>query len=105
MVFGDPSPELAAQVAEEMSLPLGVDPAELVELMPHVVHVHAKFWDMTDDLTDPQIPYDRVVDALVAGGYRGSLSSEYEGPRDLYLASGMVRRQQAMLRRLIAARG
>ena len=104
LVFGDPSPELAAQVAEEMSRPLGVDPAELVELMPHVIHVHAKFWDMTDDLTDPQTPYDRVVDALVAGGYRGSLSSEYEGPRDLYLASEMVRRQQAMLRRLIAAR-
>ena len=33
-------------------------PAELVELVPHVVHVHAKFWDMTDDLTDPHIPYD-----------------------------------------------
>lgn len=101
MVFGDPSPELAAQVAEEMSRPLGVDPAELVPLMPHVLHVHAKFWDMTDELTDPQTPYDAVVDALVAGGYRGSLSSEYEGPRDLYRASDMLRRQQAMLRRLL----
>ena len=101
MVFGDPSPELGAQVAEEMSRPLGVDAAELVALMPHVLHVHAKFWDMTDDLTDPQVPYDRVVAALLAGGYRGSLSSEYEGPRELYLASDMVRRQQVMLRRLV----
>jgi len=39
----------------------------------------------------------------VAGGYRGSLSSEYEGPRDLYRASDMLRRQQALLRRLVAA--
>ena len=59
---------------------------------------------VTDDLTDPHVPYDTVVDALLEGGYEGSLSSEYEGARDLYLASDMVRRQQAMLRSLIAVR-
>jgi sugar phosphate isomerase/epimerase len=102
-IFGNPDPELAAQVAREMSKPMNEDPADLVELMPYVVHVHAKFWDMNDDLTDPHVPYDAVVDALVRGGYRGSLSSEYEGPRDLFLGTDMVRRQQAMLRRLVAA--
>jgi sugar phosphate isomerase/epimerase len=101
-VFGDPDPELAAQVAREMSKPMNEDPGDLVELMPYVVHVHAKFWDMNDDLTDPHVPYDAVVEALVRGGYRGSLSSEYEGPRDLYRASDVVRRQQLMLRRLVA---
>jgi sugar phosphate isomerase/epimerase len=101
-IFGNPDPELAAQVAREMSKPMNEDPADLVELMPYVFHVHAKFWDMTHDLTDPHVPYDRVVAALVEGGYKGSLSSEYEGPRDLYLASDVVRRQQAMLRRLVA---
>jgi sugar phosphate isomerase/epimerase len=101
-VFGDPDPALAEQVAREMSKPMAVDPADLADVMPYVVHVHAKFWDMNDDLTDPHTPYDAVVEALVAGGYRGSLSSEYEGPRDLYRASDMVRRQQAMLRRLVA---
>jgi sugar phosphate isomerase/epimerase len=84
-----------------MSKPMNEDPADLVDLLPYVVHVHAKFWDMTDDLTDPHVPYDAVVKALVDGGYAGSLSSEYEGARDLYLASDMVRRQQAMLRRLV----
>jgi sugar phosphate isomerase/epimerase len=103
-IFGDPSPELAARVAREMSKPMNEDPRDLVDLMPHVFHVHAKFWHMTDDLVDPHIPYDEVVTALVEGGYKGSLSSEYEGPRDLYRASDMVRRQQAMLRRLLAAR-
>lgn len=101
-VFGDPDPELAAQVAREMSRPMNEDPAALVDLMPHVVHVHAKFWDMADDMTDPHVPYDAIVRTLVENGYSGSLSSEYEGPRDLYLASDMVRRQQAMLRSLVA---
>jgi sugar phosphate isomerase/epimerase len=100
--FGNPDPELAAQVAREMSRPMAVDPADLIDLMPYVFHVHAKFWDMTDDLTDPHVPYDAIVKVLVEHGYRGSLSSEYEGRRDLYRASDVVRRQQAMLRRLVA---
>jgi sugar phosphate isomerase/epimerase len=101
-LFGDPDPALAAQVAREMSKPMNEDPRDLVQLMPYVFHVHAKFWDMNDDLTDPHVPYDAVVDALLEGGYTGSLSSEYEGARDLYRASDMVRRQQAMLRALVA---
>ena len=100
-VFGDPAPALREQVAREMMKPMAVEPSDLADVMPHVFHVHAKFWDMTDDLTDPHIPYDAVVKVLVDGGYAGSLSSEYEGARDLYLASDMVRRQQAMLRRLV----
>jgi sugar phosphate isomerase/epimerase len=104
-VFGDPDPALAAQVAREMSRPMNEDPGELADVMPYVFHVHAKFWDMTDELTDPHMPYDAIVEALVGGGYNGSLSSEYEGPRDLFLASDMVRRQQAMLRRLVGVRG
>jgi sugar phosphate isomerase/epimerase len=101
-VFGNPAPELAARVGREMARPMNGDPAEMVELMPYILHVHAKFWDMTDELSDPHVPYDAVVKALVDGGYSGSLSSEYEGPRDLYRATDMVRRQQAMLRRLVA---
>jgi sugar phosphate isomerase/epimerase len=103
-IFGNPDPELAAQVAREMSKPMNEDPADLVDLMPYIFHVHAKFWDMADDLTDPHIPYDAIVQTLVENGYSGSLSSEYEGPRDLYLASDMVRRQQAMLRGLVTQR-
>jgi sugar phosphate isomerase/epimerase len=102
-VFGNPEPALREQVAREMMKPLAVDPADLADVMPYVFHVHAKFWDMTDELTDPHVPYEAVVKALVEGGFKGSLSSEYEGPRDLYRASDMLRRQQVMLRRLVAA--
>jgi sugar phosphate isomerase/epimerase len=100
-VFGNPEPALRERVAREMSKPLAVDPADLLDLMPYVAHVHAKFWEMTDNLTDPHTPYDAIVRALVEGGYKGSLSSEYEGPRDLYLASNVLRRQQLMMRRLL----
>jgi sugar phosphate isomerase/epimerase len=102
-VFGRPDPVLREQVAREMMKPMAVDPSDLADVMPYVFHVHAKFWDMTDDLTDPHVPYDAIVKALLDGGYKGSLSSEYEGARDLYRASDLLRRQQAMLRRLAAA--
>ncbi len=82
---------------------LGIDPRELLDLMPYVFHVHAKFWDMTDDLTDPHIPWESIVPVLKEGGYAGYLSSEYEGERTLYLASDLLRRQQVMLRRLCEA--
>lgn len=98
-------PALKAEADRAMTAPLGEDPADLAAVMPYVFHVHAKFWDMTDDLTDPYIPWDRVIKALVEGGYKGSLSSEYEGRRDLFRASDVVRRQQVMLRRLLAEHG
>ncbi|HET9094497.1 MAG TPA: hypothetical protein VFN36_05370, partial [Solirubrobacteraceae bacterium] len=64
--------------------------------------VHAKFWAMTDDLEDPHIPWAPIIDTLRDAGYRGYLSSEYEGERRLYLASDLLRRQHLMLRRLLA---
>ena len=106
-IFGSPimDPAIKAEIDRAMARPLGVDPADLTDVMPYVFHVHAKFWDMTDDLTDPHIPWEGVVKALVEGGYKGSLSSEYEGARELFRASDVVRRQHVMLRRLLAKYG
>ena len=42
--------------------------------------MHAKFWNVSDDLEEGSIPYDPVVAALNEGGYAGYLSAEYEGP-------------------------
>lgn len=98
-------PAIKAEADRAMTVPLGEDPADLAAVMPYVFHIHAKFWDMTDDLTDPYIPWDRVIKALVEGGYKGFLSSEYEGRRELFRASDVLRRQQVMLRRLLAAHG
>jgi sugar phosphate isomerase/epimerase len=79
---------------------LGVDPRDMLEIMPHIFHIQAKFWDMTDQMTDPHIPWESVIPVLVQGGYDGYLSSEYEGERTLYRAAEMLRRQHVMLRRL-----
>jgi sugar phosphate isomerase/epimerase len=102
-IFGSPDPVVAAEVGRAMSAPLNDDPAYLAPIMPYVFHVHAKFWEMTEELTDPHIPWERVIKALVEGSYKGFLSSEYEGARILFRASDVVRKQQVMLRRLLAA--
>jgi sugar phosphate isomerase/epimerase len=75
------------------------DPRAWSEIMPSVVHVHGKFFDIRDG-REPVVPLDELVDVLVAGGYRGFISSEYEGwhwdtESDAF---EMVARQQAVLR-------
>jgi sugar phosphate isomerase/epimerase len=82
---------------------MDVDPREMLEIMPYVFHIHAKFWEMTEEMTDPHVPWEKIVPVLAEGGYQGYLSSEYEGERALYLAPEVLRRQQVMLRRLVAA--
>jgi sugar phosphate isomerase/epimerase len=82
------------------------DPTWLNAIMPHIIHIHAKFYEMTDDCEDPSILYPEVVPVLDAGGYDGYLSSEYEGNRhiqDAYPVDSVeqVRRQHVMLKRLL----
>jgi sugar phosphate isomerase/epimerase len=54
------------------------DPKELAEHMPYVIHVHGKFWEMTEDCEEPNINYKGVLPVLVRGGYDGYISAEYE---------------------------
>ena len=81
-------------------------PRRLAEYCPYIFHIHAKFYEMLDDGTEYSIPYDKVVAALIAGGYDGYLSSEYEGNRHIQDAFPVdsveqVRRQHAMFARLL----
>ena len=69
--------------------------------MPYIFHAHCKFWNVTDELTDESIPYEEIIPVLIQGGYDGYVSSEYSGPRDLFRASDQLRRQHAMLKRLL----
>jgi sugar phosphate isomerase/epimerase len=82
------------------------DPRRLLEYMPHIFHIHGKFYEMVDDSHEYSIPYDEVVPVLIEGGYSGYLSSEYEGNRhiqDIYPVDSVeqVRRQQAMFKKLL----
>jgi hypothetical protein len=93
----------AADFAARM---LWSDPARLRDFMPYIHHVHAKFYEMTDECVEYSIPYDRVVPILLEGGFRGYLSSEYEGQRHIQDAFEVneveqVRRQQRLFRRLL----
>ncbi|KAA9160689.1 TIM barrel protein [Amycolatopsis acidicola] len=56
-------------------------PEALANVVPHVMNVHAKFYEVTREGVEESVPYGPVIDALVAGGYTGSLDSEYEGQR------------------------
>ena len=55
------------------------DPQAWSEILPDVVHVHGKFFDIRGDGRDPVVPIEELIDVLVAGGYDGYVSSEYEG--------------------------
>lgn len=56
-----------------------VDPREWADIMPQILHVHAKFYDIDEDGQEPAIDYPELVRVFVEGGYRGYWSSEWEG--------------------------
>lgn len=75
------------------------EPAALAQILPYTIHVHGKFFSIEDG-DEPDVRYAELVDALVRGGYRGWMSSEYEGPdTDSY---AIVQAHQQMVRRYIA---
>jgi hypothetical protein len=80
------------------------DPQAWAEILPDVVHVHAKFFDIGEDGRDPAVPIEELLDVLVAGGYGGFVSSEYEGwhwntKSDAF---ELVARQQTLCRSALA---
>ena len=82
------------------------NPKRLLEFMPYIFHIHAKFYEMMDNGLEYSIPYELIVPVLVQGGYNGYLSSEYEGNRHIQDAFPVdsveqVRRQHAMFKRLL----
>ncbi|WP_084445517.1 sugar phosphate isomerase/epimerase family protein [Sphingomonas sp. TDK1] len=83
------------------------NPKRLKDYAPYFRHIQAKFYEMTEDCTDPAIAYDEVIPELVKCGWEGTLSSEYEGNRwiqDVMEVDSreQVRRQHVMFDRLIA---
>lgn len=92
------------------------NPDWMVEVLPLIVHVHGKFYDMVDDgnggYTDPNVDTENVVRVLRDNGYNEYISSEYEAYRLTAMFGGMdplpyleeceaVRRHQILLKRII----
>jgi hypothetical protein len=83
------------------------NPKRIHDYIPYFRHIQAKFYEMDENDTDPSLAYDEVIPELVAGGWNGYLSSEYEGNRWIQDVTEVdsreqVRRQHRMFERLIA---
>ena len=54
-------------------------PEAWVEIMPMVVHVHAKFFEIDESGNEPCVPHVELIRTFRDAGYKGYFSSEYEG--------------------------
>lgn len=91
------------------------EPKDILEIVPYIVSIHGKFYEMTEipgkhgHYEDVSIDYENTIKYLKQGGYEGYINSEYEGQRSQqdrgleYLADEVeeVRRHHEMLARLI----
>lgn len=84
-----------------------VKPAEWADIMPQIMHVHAKFYDIDEHGYEPAIDYPELVRVFVEGGYRGYWSSEWEGHAFAELGEVdpllLVRKQHDLIRRSMRA--
>lgn len=82
--------------------PLAVPMSDLAEVLKYTYFIQSKFYEIDDNLNDLQIPWREIIDTLIEGNWKGWLSSEYEGRRDPYRGKDQVRRQHALLRKLLS---
>ena len=80
-----------------------VSPQEWADIMPQILHVHAKFYDIDEQGNEPAIDYPELVRVFVEGGYRGYWSSEWEGHAFAELGEVdpllLVRKQHDLIRK------
>lgn len=92
------------------------DPRWMADVLPLIVHVHGKFYDMVEDgrggYTDPNVDTETAVRVLRDAGYDGTISSEYEAPFITTMFGGLdplpyldeceaVRRHQHLLHSMV----
>ncbi|MDR4946734.1 sugar phosphate isomerase/epimerase family protein [Neobacillus cucumis] len=82
------------------------DPTILKDYIPYIMHVHGKFYEVTDNYQEPSIPYKDIINVLIEAGYQGYIDSEYEGNRHIqdYMevdSVEQVRRHQVLLSNLL----
>jgi sugar phosphate isomerase/epimerase len=80
-------------------------PETIDQILPHLAHVHAKFFGIDSRGEEPTIPYGEILGRLRDGGFTGALSSEYLSWREAHETDSFeqVRAHHAMMRRLWAA--
>jgi len=90
-------------------------PSDLEEILPYIINIHGKFYNMSEipgkpgQYQDIAIDYEGPIAFLKEIGWEGYINSEYEGQRrfqdrgveDLMSEIDQVRKHQEMLKRLI----
>lgn len=71
-----------------------------------LVYVHGKFYDINEDGQVDNMDYAKILRALTDGGYKGYISSEFEGNRRMNDAGWVdeieyVRKHQALMRKCL----
>ena len=71
--------------------------------MDRTIHIHGKFYGVSEDLVEEAIEYDVILPLFRDGGFTGTMVSEWEGHAyDMRDAVEQVRRHQAMSRAIWA---
>ena len=84
----------------------GLQPPEMwAEIMPRVLHIHAKFFGIDENGEEPSIDYPTIMRVIREANYTGTISSEWEGASWTSDPDGfmMVKAHHEMMKRLLAA--
>lgn len=80
------------------------DPKSWAALVDRTIHIHGKFYGVSEDLVEEAIDYATILPLFRDGGFTGTIVSEWEGHAyDARDAFEQVRRHQAMCRQILAA--
>lgn len=111
-----PDGDMDPNTMERLALHESVSrPEDLGDIIPYIISIHGKFYDMTEIAGEPGryedvcVDYANPIRILKEGGFDGYINSEYEGQRDqqdrgyelLPDEKEQVRRHHEMLKRLI----
>ncbi len=99
---GDGDPAARGWAAAARSMFLRTEPATLRAVLPHLAHVHGKFFGIDASGQEPCIPYGEILAILRDGGYAGAIASEYLTFKPLTEldSAQQVRAHHQMIRRL-----
>jgi len=56
-----------------------MEPRGWIEIMPQVIHIHGKCYDFDENNHEVAIPYEELLPVFQKAGYKGFLSTEWEG--------------------------
>ncbi len=75
--FNDIEKHTAEEMFAKFSAPAKI--SQIKEIIDCAFYMHGKFYYLDNDDHDPCIPYEEIIAAVKAAGYKGYIASEYEG--------------------------